>query len=113
MAAAPRWVLKNVYGPKLPAKLQSLPMVRKASFGCSRYPYRRSLKVENEVSSPIRCAGPAAGVMPSPGDGLHGSKRGNEHSGTRLLPHDEKPVRSDGNAGVAWLLPEDSAERPR
>ena len=113
MAAAPRWVLKNVYGPKLPAKLQSLPMVRKASFGCSRYPYRRSLKAENEVSSPIRCAGPAAGVMSGPGNGLHGSQCGNEHPRARLLPHDEEPVWPNGDAGVAWLLPEESAERSR
>lgn len=34
--------------------------------------------------------------MPRPGDGLHDSQWGNEHSGTRLLPHDEEPVRSDG-----------------
>jgi hypothetical protein len=67
----------------------------------------------NEGIAPIRSAGPVAGVMSGPGNGLHGSQRENEHSGTRLLPHDEKPVRSDGNAGVAWLLQEDSAERPR
>ena len=30
-----------------------------------------------------------------------------------LLPHDEEPVRTDGNARVSWLLPEDSAKRSR
>jgi hypothetical protein len=59
----------------------------------------------NEISPPTRCACLAAGDMPGPGNGLHGSKCVNEHAGTRLLSHDEKPVRADGNAGVAWLLP--------
>lgn len=51
--------------------------------------------------------------MSGPGNGLHGSQCGNEHPRACLLPHDEEPVWADGNAGVTWLLPEDSAERPR
>ena len=67
----------------------------------------------SEILSPIRCASPAAGVMPGTRDGLHRSQCADEHSRTRLLPRDEKPVRPDGDAGVAWLLRQDSAERSR
>jgi hypothetical protein len=67
----------------------------------------------NEGVAPIRCAGAAAGVMSGPGNGLHGSQCGNEHPRARLLPHDEEPVWPDGDAGVAWLLPEESAECSR
>src|ERR1700757_1989331 len=67
----------------------------------------------NEVVAPNRCAGSAAGVMPGPGNGLHGSRCGDECPGTCLLPHDEESMRSDGDAGIAWLLPEDPARRSR
>ena len=51
--------------------------------------------------------------MLGPSDGLHGLRCGDEHPRAGVLPHDEEPVRADGDAGVAWLLPEDAAERPR
>jgi len=51
--------------------------------------------------------------MLGPGDGLHGSQCGDEHSRACVLPHDEEPVRTDEDAGVEWLLREDSAERSR
>jgi len=58
--------------------------------------------------------GSAAGVVSGPGDGLHGSQRGDEHRGARLLPRDEEPVRADGqHAWVAWLLPKDCTWRSR
>ena len=28
-----------------------------------------------------------------------------------MLPGDEEPMRADGDAGIAWLLPEDSTKR--
>jgi hypothetical protein len=65
----------------------------------------------NEGIAPIRCVCLATGVMPGPGNGLHASQCGNEHPRASLLPHDEEPVWADGNASVAWLLPEGSAER--
>lgn len=49
--------------------------------------------------------------MPIAGDGLHDPGRAVDHRGAHLLPHDGDPVRADGHAGVAWLLPEDSTDR--
>ena len=71
------------------------------------------LYARSEGLAPIRCASPTAGVMSGPSNGLHGSQCGNEYPRARLLPHDEEPVWSDGDACVAWLLPEDSTERSR
>jgi hypothetical protein len=67
----------------------------------------------NEGVAPIRCASLVTGVMPGPGNGLHGSQCGDERPGACLLPHDEESMRSDGDAGIAWLLPEDPARRSR
>ena len=61
--------------------------------------------------SPTRRSDLAVGNLPGSSNGLHGSRRGNEHSRACLLSHDEESVRADGHAGVAWLLPEGSAER--
>ncbi len=64
--------------------------------------------------SPIRGVVSAAGVVSGPGDGLHGSERGDEHRRARLLPRDEEAVRADGqHAWVAWLLPKDCIWRSR
>ena len=51
--------------------------------------------------------------MSDPGHGLHGAQYGYEHPRACLLPHDEEPVWADGDAGIARLLPEGSAERSR
>jgi hypothetical protein len=83
-----------------------------AAFRCEQH-VREVYSSESEVLSPIRCASPAAGVLPGTCDGMHGPQCADEHSRTRLLPRDEKPVRPDGDAGVAWLLPQDPAERSR
>ena len=64
----------------------------------------------NESTAPIRGFGLAAGVMPVPGNGLCGPRRSDDHRRARLLPYDVKPVQPDGDACIAWLLPEGSAE---
>jgi len=61
--------------------------------------------------SPTRRSDLAVGNLPGSSNGLHGSRCGNERSRACLLPHDEESVRADGDAGVARLLPEGSAER--
>jgi hypothetical protein len=61
----------------------------------------RSSQSNDAYSPPIRCIGLATGHGCSPGDGVHASQCGDECSGARLLPHDEKSVRADGDASVA------------
>jgi hypothetical protein len=73
----------------------------------------RAIIAGSDVLTPSRCAGLATGIVPGSGDGLHASGCGYEHPRACLLPRDEESVRADGNAGVTWLLPEDSAERSR
>jgi hypothetical protein len=85
----------------------------KEDFQLLSLPTRKYSSLGNAYSASIRCAGLAVGDLLGSSDGLHGSQCGHEHPGACLLPHDEEPMRADGDAGVAWLLSEDSAERPR
>ena len=92
------------------AKKVTAPMLKRSSC-LPRISSRRSLRVRDASFSPIRCTGFAAGDLFRSGNGLHGFRYANEHGRTCLLPHDEESVRASGDAGIAWLLPEDATQR--
>ena len=54
-----------------------------------------------EASTPIRSDLTVTGLMPDTNDGVHGSRPTNDDRRACLLPHDEEPMWTDGDASLA------------
>lgn len=94
----------------LPVSNASTRMVKRTGRPAMQVGVKDVIGFSRASFSPTRLSDLAVGNLPGSSNGLHGSRRGNERSRAFLLSRHEQSVRTAGDAGIAWLLPEGSAE---